>query len=133
MISRGIRNNNWGNIRHGNNWRGEVRGNDGGFESFENPIWGLRALIKTARSYYYKHKLTDVGSFVMRWAPPVDNNPHNDKYIKHILKSVDKEICIEEYEYMFNFIKALCEFEQGQKQLDAVWNDWYFDMAWKLV
>ena len=133
MSSRGIRNNNWGNIRHGNNWRGEVKGADGGFESFSNPIWGLRAMIKVTRSYVNRRGVVTVRDFVYRYAPTVDNNPHNEAYIKHIEKYVESEICPYDRSYMEGFIKAVCEFENGTNEIDKVWNTWIFDMAYFLA
>lgn len=131
---RGIRNHNWGNIRHGNTWRGEIAGTDAGFESFENPVWGLRALIKTTRSYYYRHGITTVDEWVDRWAPAEDNNPHNEKYKNHICKAIGgEEINPHDVVQMMHFTKAVCQFECGIKAINAVWVDWYFLMAWKLA
>lgn len=132
-MTRGIKNNNWGNIRHGNRWKGEIIGTDGGFESFENPVWGLRAVIKTTRNYKRKYGIDNVTDWVDRWAPPVDNNPHNDAYIRHIETHAGAQIRLYDMNYMRNFVKAVCEFENGKNEMDKVWVNWYFDLAWELA
>lgn len=133
MATRGIRNNNWGNIRHGNNWRGEIKGLDGGFESFSNPVWGLRALIKVTRSYERRYGINNVAEWVDRWAPVEDNNPHNAAYRKHLINNAGTLINANDIDYMRSFVKAVCQFENGSSEINKVWVDWYFDLAWELA
>ena len=75
--TRGLRNNNPGNIRHGNNWKGEVVGDDRAFESFEYVELGIRAIFVTLNTYRVKYKLTTVKQIIERWAPPSENNTNN--------------------------------------------------------
>ena len=73
--SRGIRNNNPGNIRKGQSWKGlKFKQTDSQFCQFINMGWGLRALIITLRTYVTKHKLTNVNDIIHRWAPENDGN-----------------------------------------------------------
>lgn len=73
---RGIRNNNPGNITHGNftRRRGAI-GSDGRFAKFETPEQGIAALIDLLRTYE-NHGLTTVYQRIAKWAPANDgNNP----------------------------------------------------------
>lgn len=75
VTSRGVRNNNPGNIRKGQPWKGlKFRQTDSQFCQFINMGWGLRALIITLRTYVTKHKLTNVNDIIHRWAPEGDGN-----------------------------------------------------------
>ncbi len=74
---RGLRNNNPGNIRHGNNWKGETKGNDIAFESFEFVEYGIRAIYKLFETYRTKYNCTTLESIIHRWAPPSENNTNN--------------------------------------------------------
>ena len=75
VVSRGIRNNNPGNIRKGESWKGlKFKQTDSQFCQFINMGWGLRALIITLRTYVLKHKLTNVNDIIHRWAPESDGN-----------------------------------------------------------
>ncbi len=81
--TRGFRNNNPGNIRHGNAWKGEVQGNDAAFESFEFVEYGIRAIYVLMNTYRTKYKALTVESIIQRWAPPSENNTKN--YILGVL------------------------------------------------
>lgn len=76
---RGIRNNNPGNIDYSPNtkWRGQLGIEDGPgarFVKFQNPIYGIRAIVKVLLTYYNKHKLTTIAGMISRWAPPTENS-----------------------------------------------------------
>lgn len=75
--TRGLRNNNPGNIRHGNSWKGEIMGKDNAFETFEFVEWGIRAIYVTLNTYRTKYKCTTVEQIINRWAPPSENNTKN--------------------------------------------------------
>ena len=73
--TRGERNNNPGNLRHGIAWQGlSVNQPDADFATFDSAAFGLRALAKNLHNYYVLHGLDSVASIVMRWAPPAENN-----------------------------------------------------------
>ena len=103
---RGIRNNNPGNIRIGNNWGGEVppsERTDRQFEQFVSLEHGYRALLITLRTYITKHRLTTLRGIITRWAPKSEND--TEAYIRRaseysgilpgkMLKATDKaELC----------------------------------------
>ena len=77
--SRGIRNNNPGNIDYNknNNWRGqlgiETSAINPRFAKFDKPENGIRALAKLLLNYQRLHKLNTVREIINRWAPPVEN------------------------------------------------------------
>lgn len=75
--TRGFRNNNPGNIRHGNTWKGEVQGQDSAFESFEFVEYGIRAIYVLMNTYRTKYKALTVEDIIQRWAPPSENNTKN--------------------------------------------------------
>lgn len=72
---RGLRNNNPGNImKGGDNWQGEVQGNDPRYATFETPEAGIRAMGKTLLTYQDRHGLNTVEDILARWAPATENN-----------------------------------------------------------
>ena len=88
MSTRGIRNNNPANIRHGCTWRGLAeKQTDREFCQFVTMTWGLRALLVTLRTYVVKHHLHTVREIITRWAPPSDGN-NTEKYIEFVEKAV---------------------------------------------
>lgn len=75
MTTRGIRNNNPGNIRLGTAWDGMTpTQTDGSFCQFVDAEHGIRALAKVLITYQDQHNLHTVRGMINRWAPPVENN-----------------------------------------------------------
>lgn len=70
--ARGIRNNNPGNLRPGDNWQGMV-GTEHNFIVFSSIIYGLRALGTDLSNKYYKGFDT-ITKIIERYAPPEENN-----------------------------------------------------------
>ncbi len=80
---RGIRNNNPGNIRLGDNWRGmTAEQTDPAFIQFQAPEYGIRALGKLLVNYERLHGLNTVAGIINRWAPPTENN--TSAYATHV-------------------------------------------------
>ncbi len=76
--SRGIRNNNPGNIEFNsrNNWQGQIgreQGNGGRFAAFDSTENGIRALARLLQTYSNQGHNT-LNSIVRKWAPASDNN-----------------------------------------------------------
>lgn len=75
--SRGIRNNNPGNIdrKAGVTWRGMSadQSSDPRFVVFDAPEFGIRAIARVLRSYA-KRGLVTVEQIINTWAPPVEND-----------------------------------------------------------
>jgi hypothetical protein len=76
VISRGLRNNNPGNIRKSKDqWKGlRTRQTDSQFFQFESMAYGYRALMTILRNYQRKYGLRTVSDVIRRWAPPSENN-----------------------------------------------------------
>lgn len=73
---RGIRNNNFGNLRiTKDKWQGlREEQTDPEFFQFKSPKWGYRALIRTLQNYRKLHNCRTISDFINRWAPPCENN-----------------------------------------------------------
>ena len=86
---RGLRNNNPGNIIKSNSpWKGKVPhslNTDSRFEQFEQVEYGLRALMRNARTLVQRGHNT-ISKLVTKWAPPVEND--TQKYINFVCKSM---------------------------------------------
>ncbi len=83
-ISRGIRNNNPGNIRLSNDpWQGlaEVQ-NDKEFFQFKSMAYGIRAIARTLITYQDKYNIRTIKKMAERYAPAADNNDTVDYYMK---------------------------------------------------
>lgn len=75
MVSRGIRNNNPGNIDKGQSWEGLADDQpDPRFCTFVSPEYGIRAIHKILQSYQSKYGLDTVDGIISRWAPPSEND-----------------------------------------------------------
>lgn len=82
-LPRGIRNNNPGNIRHGDNWRGMKKNQtDKSFVQFVSPEYGIRAMVKVLRSYR-KRGVVTLEDIIQTWAPTNENN--TEAYIKSVM------------------------------------------------
>lgn len=75
-ITRGLRNNNPGNIIHTNsNWYGLCkRQKDERFCQFTHILYGYRAMLKILNNYYFKYGVRTIMDVVNRWAPESDGN-----------------------------------------------------------
>ena len=86
--TRGIRNNNPGNIRKGCKWKGlKFYQKDPCFCQFIAMRWGVRAMLVTLRTYVTKYKLKTIPRIINRWAPPEDNN-NTLAYVKKVARDV---------------------------------------------
>lgn len=87
--SRGILNNNWGNIRiSANKWKGKIspQTQDSSFEVFQSAAFGLRALIVLLSNYYKNYNLKTIEQIINKYAPPSENATKN--YISVVAKRV---------------------------------------------
>ncbi len=116
-LPRGIRQNNPGNIRPGDNWNG-MTGQDGGYLIFRDVRYGIRAMVKVLRNYQRLHNLETVKQIIYRWAPPADNNPTN-AYVKHVAEylrvATDQPINVNDH--MLDLIKVMAKHENGGNYL----------------
>ena len=89
-MSRGIRNNNPGNIRHGIDWDGldKDQSKDEEFSQFSTPEYGIRAMFKILKTYNDKYNLNTIEGIINRWAPPIEND--TEAYINFVSSKVGK-------------------------------------------
>ena len=94
-MTRGYRNNNFGNIRKtydtkGNQtfWKGEIKGTDTAFKTFATPSDGYRALFALLIEYNRKGFNT-IRKIISRYAPSNENDTMS--YINHVSKKTGKE------------------------------------------
>lgn len=78
-LTRGLRNNNPGNIREGkgdsNQWVGErATDDDPAFEEFTSLPYGIRAATVLFRNYQRLYGLNTIAQLIGKWAPPNENN-----------------------------------------------------------
>ena len=115
---RGIRGNNPGNIRHGDQWQGMAEPSaqtDKDFVVFTSATWGIRALARTLIAYKDKHNLRTVRKIINRWAPPIENN--TGAYIANVARLIgvgpDDQIDVFEYDVMRPLAEAIIAHENG--------------------
>ncbi|GAB6011732.1 structural protein P5 [Viscerimonas tarda] len=74
-LSRGLRNNNPGNIRiNKDRFQGEISpSQDAAFKQFTNIAYGYRAMFVSLDTYR-KRGLDTIEKIISAWAPPVENN-----------------------------------------------------------
>jgi len=117
ITSRGIRNNNPGNIRLSNTtWQGQVpaaQQTDGSFIQFISPEYGIRAIAKIMDSYAARG-LNTVQSIINRWAPPTEND--TGAYVQAVSNSmgVDPNAAISRADYPA-LIAAIINHENGSQ------------------
>lgn len=126
-MTRGIRLNNPGLIRHGDKWQGLAPEQpDEAFCAFAEPRWGIRAIARLLITYQDKHGLNTVWGIIDRWAPPAENN--TAAYVKHVCQITGIEeaeyLDVHEYADIEPLVRAIITHENGQQPYDdAVIND----------
>ena len=133
-LPRGIRNNNPGNIvRSGTAWDGmaEIQ-DDRRFAVFRDPLWGVRAMMKTLVTYRVKHDLRTVFEIIRRWAPPDENRTTH--YAWHVARRLkikpSQEVDTRDGLTLIALAKAICVHENGHPP--PGWPaDWYTDEVYR--
>lgn len=92
MPSRGVRNNNLGNIRRTvTRWIGlKSEQTDKDFYQFETLGYGCRAFFIICRTYRHKYGIHNTKAFIRRYAPPSENNTNG--YINYIMSNVGYDL-----------------------------------------
>ena len=118
--SRGIRNNNPGNIRWGDEWQGlvpQAQRTDKSFCQFISPEYGIRAMIIILRNYQSKYGLKTITGIVKRWAPPNEND--TQAYIRSVATATstdaDKPIDLTDSRKLFPLLQAIIKHENGSQ------------------
>lgn len=118
MATRGIRNNNPGNIRRtSDQWRGLAADQtDPEYFVFKEPVWGIRAMARLLQNYQSRYGLNSVRDIISRWAPPSENPTQN--YIDYVAGKLnvnpDAAINTADPATAAPLIKSIIEFENGK-------------------
>jgi hypothetical protein len=114
--ARGIRNNNPGNIRENEridyDWIGEaVTDNDGDFEVFISPEYGIRAIGRILDTYARRGVQT-VEGIIYTWAPPSEND--SASYLSNVVTSTGfgRNAIVGRSDYLA-LVKAIIKHENG--------------------
>lgn len=116
-MSRGLRNNNPGNIRNSSTvWVGEITpSKDKSFKQFKSIEYGYRAIIKLLQNYRKLHNCKTISDFITRWAPPIENNTAG--YIIRVCREMQVPNTyvpdIEDKATMCAFAAAISQVENG--------------------
>lgn len=118
MTSRGIRNNNPGNIRHGDAWQGLAeKQTDSSFCMFRLPEYGIRALAKVLLNYERKYGLNTVRKIISRYAPVEEND--TAAYVVSVAGQLgvgaDEAIEVADKTTLLVLIKAIIRHENGEQ------------------
>ncbi|PHM47151.1 structural protein [Xenorhabdus miraniensis] len=131
-MSRGIRNNNPGNIRHGDKWQGLCsRQTDKSFCQFTAPEYGIRAMLIILRNYVKRYGDKNIRQFISRWAPPNENDTEN--YIAYVSRAVgvssDAVIDVYHQPTMTALVTAMIKMENGRQP----YSEATFEKAFELL
>ena len=133
-MSRGLRNNNPGNIRLGSvRYKGEMaKSSDSAFRQFESMEWGYRAMFVLLHTYALKHNCHTLRSMINRYAPPIEN--HTENYIRRVAYathlSPDEAISTTDKGVMTAVVAAMSEVENGVKaDMATIWRGWELFIA----
>ena len=117
---RGIRNNNPGNIRWGENWLGlkqDGKEQDPSFCVFISAVYGIRALARLLQNYQRIHGLDTPRKIISRYAPPNENQ--TQAYIQSVAAQLgitpDGKVDLTEIGTLTVFVKAIIRHENGMQ------------------
>lgn len=123
METRGVRNNNPGNIdyRQSDPWQGladppiEQGVPKPRFARFVSPAYGIRALARTLITYQDKHGIDTIRGIINRWAPPVEND--TGAYVRAVASHVgvdpDQHIDVHQFGTMHPLVEAIIHHENA--------------------
>lgn len=125
--SRGIRNNNPGNIRISKDkWLGlAATQDDPAFFKFTHARYGVRAMGKILLNYEKKYGLNTVRQLITRWAPGHENP--TDAYVAYVarLAGVEPDQTIVVYDHVGALVNAIIRFENGKNPYNpSEVNEW---------
>jgi hypothetical protein len=111
----GLRQNNPGNIRSGAGFFGET-GVGSGYATFQNPLFGGRALARLLSTYKNQYGISNIDSLIDRYAPSGDNTMESRTNYKGFIANKlgvgkDDEIDLDDDNTKLGVMKAIVEFE----------------------
>lgn len=127
--SRGLRNNNPGNIRkNGIVYQGEVvPSKDEAFKQFTTMAYGYRAMFVVLHTYQRKYGINTIADMIIRYAPSVEN--HTTVYIDAVSEwsgvPATSHITTTNRDVMIPIVAAMSRVENGtpavMKDVEAGW------------
>ncbi len=132
--TRGVRNNNPGNIEKGDNWRGlSAVQTDSRFAQFDSPVFGIRAIMVLLRNYQTRHNINTIDGVIDRYAPAGDDNPHHENYVNFVASEVgvgrgDVINLVDDAPTIIKVVSAIVRFENGYQPYPwTVYNNAYME------
>ena len=128
--TRGIRNNNPLNIRHGKSrWLGMAeQQTDKAFVQFKARRFGYRAAFKLLRTYIEKRGANTIGKIIARWAPSADGN-NTQAYIDYVSRTTgipaDEPLRFLDQQAMVEVVRSMAQIESGLVEREAALNEAY--------
>ena len=122
-MSRGLKNNNPGNIRRSKTrYVGEISPSaDAEFKQFESVAYGYRAMFVLLDSYRRRYSLSTIRQMINRYAPPSEN--FTEGYIRFVAQRTgihpDEALDTRSERDMVPIIMAMSEIENGVKAVVA--------------
>ena len=116
-MSRGLDNNNPGNIRRSRvRYKGErTTSSDPEFRQFESIEWGYRAIFMLLYTYHLRHGCRTLRQMIDRYAPPTENPTSN--YLRFVSErsgvGPDYVIDVTSRALMVDIVCAISQFENG--------------------
>lgn len=129
LQTRGIRNNNPGNIEKGAPWQGlmppdqmsAVQKAEPRFAVFSEPKWGIRAIARLMLTYQARYGLRTVAGMIGRYAPEHENP--TDSYVKAVADAIgilpDEAFDFGDYRSARPMIEAIIHYENGRQPYDS--------------
>jgi hypothetical protein len=128
-MSRGLRNNNPGNIRQSSTtFHGEkTPSSDPAFKQFKTMALGYRAMFVLLHTYQKKYGLRTIRAMIGRYAPPTEN--HTEDYVDSVSRwsmvGPDTNITATNRDVMVPIVVAMSRVENGtpadMAQVEAGW------------
>lgn len=131
--TRGVRNNNPFNIRHGSKWQGLSKTQtDKSFCQFDSMNYGIRAGLKLLRNYIsgwngLAHRFNTIEAIISRWAPATENA--TQAYIRFVADSSGihryQVVYPDDKDDIYRIAEAMCKMESNyplsREQFDTCW------------
>jgi hypothetical protein len=118
----GLRNNNPGDFRTGEPWQGAI-GSEGGFITFKDISWGLRALALDIINNVNKGVDT-IRAFITKYAPPSENDTAGYINFVSAYTSLSPDVQLgTDPDTVFSLMRAIISKELGAGQASKVSDD----------
>ena len=128
--TRGIRNNNPLNIRHGKSrWLGMAeQQTDKAFVQFKARKFGYRAAFSLLRTYIERRGANTIGKIIARWAPSADGN-NTQAYIDYVSRTTgipaDEPLRFSDQQAMVDVVRSMAQMESGLIEREVALNEAY--------